>query len=98
MAYSMTGFGRCEKVFGSRRYTVEIKSVNSRFCDINIRMPRIFNFADGQIRKLITESLVRGKVDIFINFDDSENQSSEVILNEGLVKAYSGALKDISAE
>ncbi len=97
MAYSMTGFGRCEKVFGSRRYTVEIKSVNSRFCDINIRMPRIFNFADGQIRKLITESLVRGKVDIFINFDDSENQSSEVILNEGLVKAYSGALKDISA-
>ena len=96
MAYSMTGFGRSEKIFETRRYTVEIKSVNSRFCDINIRMPRLFNFADAAIRKTVTDALVRGKVDIFINFDDSENASSEVVLNEGLVRAYSDALKAIS--
>ena len=46
MAYSMTGFGRGEKVFDTRKYSVELKSVNSRFCDINIRLPRLFNFAD----------------------------------------------------
>ena len=60
MAHSMTGFGRSEKFFDSRRYSVEIKSVNSRFCDVNIRMPKVFNFADARIRKLISDTLVRG--------------------------------------
>ncbi len=97
MAYSMTGFGRGEKIFDTRRYTAEIKSVNSRFCDINIRMPRIFNFADSKIRKLISDELVRGKVDIFINFEDSQNASSEVVLNEGLAKAYAQAIADVAS-
>ena len=52
MAYSMTGFGRGEKVFDTRKYSIEIKSVNSRFCDISIRMPRIFNYLDGDIRNI----------------------------------------------
>jgi uncharacterized protein YicC (UPF0701 family) len=49
MAHSMTGFGRSEKFFDTRRYSVEIKSVNSRFCDVNIRMPKVFNFADANV-------------------------------------------------
>ncbi|MCQ2535178.1 MAG: YicC family protein [Clostridia bacterium] len=92
MAYSMTGFGRSEKLFDTRTYTVEIKSVNSRFCDINIRMPRLFNFADAVIRKMITDRLVRGKVDIYISFDDSEGASTEVVINEGLAKEYSSSV------
>ena len=96
MAYSMTGFGRCEKIFGTRRYSVELKSVNSRFCDISIRMPKLFNFADARIRKLISDNLVRGKVDVYINYEDFSEGSAEVVLNEGLVKAYSDALKKIS--
>ncbi len=96
MAYSMTGFGRGEKIIDTRRYTVELKSVNSRFCDINIRMPRIFNFADSKIRKQITDSLVRGKVDVFINFEDSQNSSMEVVVNEGLASSYSEAVKKIA--
>ncbi|MBR6483689.1 MAG: YicC family protein [Clostridiales bacterium] len=96
MAYSMTGFGRGEKIIDSRRYTVELKSVNSRFCDINIRMPRIFNFADSKIRKVISDSLVRGKVDVFINFEDSQNSSVEVVVNEGLASSYSEAVKKIA--
>lgn len=97
MAYSMTGFGRGEIICDTRRYTCEIKSVNSRFCDINIRMPRLFNFADSKIRKLITDELTRGKVDIFINFDDSKNESGEVVLNEGLAKAYASAVGSIAS-
>jgi len=96
MAYSMTGFGRGEMIYGTRRYTVEIKSVNSRFCDINVRMPRIFNFADSRIRKQISDGLVRGKVDVFINFDDSEDASAEVVLNESLAKAYFAAVDKIA--
>ncbi len=96
MAYSMTGFGRSEKIFVSRRYTVELKSVNSRYCDINIRMPRLFNFAEGTIRKTISDRLSRGKIDVYINFDDQENASTEVIVNTGLARAYASAVDEIA--
>lgn len=97
MAYSMTGFGRGEKIYDTRRYTVELKSVNNRYCDINIRMPRLFNFADSNIRKLISDELVRGKVDVFISYEDSASASTEVVLNEGLAKAYADAVIKIAA-
>ena len=94
---SMTGFGKSEKVFDTRRYSVELKSVNSRFCDINIRMPKLFNFADSRLRKLISDTLVRGKVDVYINYEDESDGSSEVVVNESLVKAYSDAITNIAA-
>ena len=97
MAHSMTGFGRSEQVFDTRRYSVEIKSVNSRFCDINIRMPKLFNFADASLRKLVSDTLVRGKVDMFISYEDDSEGSSEVVVNQGLVKAYSEAVSSIAA-
>ena len=96
MAHSMTGFGRGEKIFETRRYSVELKSVNSRFCDINVRMPKLFNFADANIRKLISDTLVRGKVDVFISFEDESSDSAEVVVNQGLVKAYSDAITNIA--
>ena len=96
MAKSMTGFGRSEKVFDTRRYSVEIKSVNSRFCDINIRCPKLFNFADAVIRKTISDSLTRGKVDVFINFEDSGESGSEVTVNRSLALAYSKAMEQIA--
>ena len=97
MAYSMTGFGRGEKVFDTRKYSVELKSVNSRFCDINVRLPRLFIFAEVDVRRIITERLVRGKIDCYINYNDTENaEGSEVIINEGLAKAYSDAAKQLS--
>ena len=85
-----------EKFFDTRRYSVEIKSVNSRFCDVNIRMPKVFNFADAKIRKLISDTLIRGKVDVFISFDDNTEGSSEVAVNTSLVKAYSDAAAKIA--
>ena len=96
MAYSMTGFGRGEKVFDTRKYSVELKSVNSRFCDINVRLPRLFNFAEVDVRRIITERLVRGKIDCYINYNDTENAGQTVTVNEGLAKAYSDAAKQLS--
>ena len=93
MAYSMTGFGRGEKVFDTRKYSVELKSVNSRFCDINVRLPRLFNFAEVEVRKIITAKLVRGKIDCYINYDDTDGAGQTVTVNAGLAKAYSDAAK-----
>ncbi len=96
MAYSMTGFGRGEIICDTRRYTVEIKSVNSRFCDINVRMPRVLSFADSRVRKRITDGLVRGKVDVYINYEDTDNSTADVVLNTGLAKAYYDAVGKIA--
>ena len=97
MAYSMTGFGRGEKVFDTRKYSIEIKSVNSRFCDISIRMPRMFNYLDGDIRRSITDRLLRGKIDVFINYEDQGEAGQTVTVNAGLAKEYSEAAKAIAA-
>ena len=96
MAYSMTGFGRGEKVFDTRKYSIEIKSVNSRFCDISIRMPRMFNYLDGDIRRVITDRLLRGKIDVFINYEDQGEAGQTVTVNAGLAKEYSQAAKVIA--
>ena len=96
MAYSMTGFGRGEKVFDTRKYSIELKSVNSRFCDISIRMPRIFNYLDGDIRRVITDRLLRGKIDVFINYEDQGEAGQTVTVNAGLAKEYSKAAKEIA--
>lgn len=97
MAYSMTGFGRGEKIFDTRKYSIEIKSVNSRFCDISIRMPRMFNYLDGDVRRVITDRLIRGKVDVFINYEDQGDAGQTVTVNEALALEYSQAAKVISS-
>ncbi len=96
MAYSMTGFGRGEKIFETRKYNIELKSVNSRFCDISIRMPRIFNYLDADIRRVITDRLLRGKIDVYINYEDQGETGQTVTVNTGLAKEYSNAAKAIA--
>lgn len=66
MIKSMTGFGRCEHVQGNRKFTVEIKAVNHRYFDVNIKMPKKFNFFESAIRSVMKEYIQRGKVDVFI--------------------------------
>jgi uncharacterized protein (TIGR00255 family) len=71
MAYSMTGFGRGEAYHDECRITVEMKSVNNRYCDIQVRQPRILAALEGRVRELIGSRLARGKIDVFINFEDN---------------------------
>ena len=73
----MTGFGRCEVAEEQRKFTVELKGVNHRYLDVNIRMPKKLNFFEASIRNLLKQYAQRGKVDIFITYEDtSENQVS----------------------
>ena len=77
MIKSMTGFGRCEVAEGERKFTVEMKGVNHRYLDANIRMPKKLNFFDSAIRALLKQYVARGKVDFFMTYEDtSENQVS----------------------
>ncbi len=98
MAFSMTGYGRGEATYTTRRYVVEIKSVNNRFCDISVRMPRGYAVLETKIREKITERLLRGKIDVFVTIEDVGDGNSTVELNVGLAKAYSDAIARIAAE
>lgn len=88
MIKSMTGFGRCEISEAERKFTVELKGVNHRYLEVNIRMPKKLNFFEASIRNLLKKYAQRGKVDIFITYEDfSENQVS-LKYNENLAAEY----------
>ena len=86
MIKSMTGFGRCEIQKGSRKFTVELKSVNHRYLDVNIRMPKKLNFFETAIRTLLKSYANRGKVDIFITYEDLSQTQVSVKYNAALKK------------
>lgn len=88
MIKSMTGFGRCEIQEESRKFTVEMKSVNHRYLDANIRMPKKLNFFETAIRSLLKQSVQRGKVDIFITYEDTSEQQVSLKYNEVLAAEY----------
>ncbi|MBC5745358.1 YicC family protein [Lachnospiraceae bacterium MD308] len=88
MIKSMTGFGRCEIMEGERKFTVEIKGVNHRYLDTNIRMPKKLNFFETAIRSLLKQSIQRGKVDIFITYEDLSESQVALKYNETLAKEY----------
>ncbi len=88
MIKSMTGFGRCEVQDESRKFTVEMKSVNHRYLDANIRMPKKLNFFETAIRSLLKQSVQRGKVDIFITYEDLSEQQVSLKYNEVLAAEY----------
>ena len=88
MIKSMTGFGRGEVSEGDRKFTVEMKGVNHRYLDVNLRMPKKLNFFDSAIRTLLKKYVSRGKIDIFITYEDlSENQVT-LKYNETLAREY----------
>lgn len=97
MAESMTGYGRADCVFDSRRYLIEIKSINNRYCDVQVRMPRALLSLEPQIREIVTAGLLRGKIDVFINIEDQGAGAVHVSPNLDLAGAYSRALSDIAA-
>ncbi len=88
MIRSMTGYGRAEAVSDARKLTVEIKSVNNRYLDFNIRMPRRFNFLEAKIREVLKESVLRGKVDVFITCEEYADEAGALKYNEALAGEY----------
>ena len=98
MIKSMTGFGRCEVLKDSRKFTVELKSVNHRYLDVNIRMPKKLNFFETSIRTLLKSYADRGKVDIFIPYQDLSQSQVSVKYNAALAAEYLKYLNQMAEE
>lgn len=98
MIKSMTGFGRCEVLKDSRKFTVELKSVNHRYLDANIRMPKKLNFFETSIRTLLKSYADRGKVDIFITYEDLSQSQVSVKYNAALAAEYLKYLNQMAEE
>lgn len=88
MIKSMTGYGRYEEVLSGKKISAEVKSVNHRFSDYTIKVPRHMLFLEDKVRKKAAEYITRGKVDIFISVESYDGESREVILNEALAESY----------
>lgn len=98
MVCSMTGFGRCEVTEGQRKYTVELKSVNNRYLDINIKMPKKFNAFESDIRAELKNYMKRGKVDVFISYEDFSESDSKVKYNKAIAEEYFNYFKEMSTD
>lgn len=84
----MTGFGRCEISDEERKFTIEMKGVNHRYLDVNIRMPKKLNYFETAIRNFLKQSIQRGKVDIFITYEDLSESQVSLRYNEALAGEY----------
>lgn len=98
MIKSMTGFGRCEVAEGERKFTVEMKSVNHRYLDVNIKMPKKLNFFESSIRNELKSYVQRGKIDIFITYEDFTENNVCIKYNKDIAAEYFGYLKDMAEE
>ena len=95
MIKSMTGFGHGELVSEDFRITVEMKAVNHRYCDINIKMPKKLNFIEADVRNTLKKTIKRGKVDVYISFEDLSESTVRVRLNEEMGREYFEALNQL---
>ena len=98
MIKSMTGFGRGEYTDGKRSITVEIKSVNHRYSDITVKMPRRYTFAEDKIKNTVKEKIRRGKVDVSIIVDNIAENDVNIRLNTMLAKQYYDNLTELRSE
>ena len=96
MIRSMTAFGRARRTVGGKDITVEIKSVNNRFFDCSVKLPRSFSFLEEKIKPhLQSRSVARGKVDVFIGIDVIDSPIPEISIDEGYTEAYINALRSL---
>lgn len=95
MIKSMTGFGRSEYNDGKRNIVVEIKSVNHRYCDISVRMPRRYSFAEEKIKSLVKETAKRGKIDISVMVENITEEDTNIKLNKALAAQYYEKLTEL---
>ena len=98
MIKSMTGFGRAEYLDEKRKITVEIKAVNHRYLDCSIKMPKKLSFFEASIRTLLKDYIQRGKVDIFITYEDYTEDNYSLKYNRDIAKAYYTYLKQMAEE
>ena len=92
MVKSMTGYGRGEAVLNGRSITVEVRSVNNRYLDCSVKVPRLYIFAEDAIKSRVQNSISRGKVDVFVTLDNTQGDQVEVSVNPSVADGYYNAL------
>ena len=95
MVKSMTGYGRCERIIGTKKITAELKSVNHRFSDYNIKVPRQYGFLEDRVRQLISKEVARGKIDVYVNLESCGEADKTVMVNKELAGNYVEILRDL---
>lgn len=95
---SMTGFGRAKQIINGREYNIEIKSVNHKYNDINIKLPRNISYIEEMVRKQISNKVARGKLDVYITFNNFSVDGKLVTINKDLAKLYINQLKELAVE
>ena len=98
MIKSMTGFGRCEIVTAEYKISVEIKAVNHRYLDLSIKLPKKFNYFEAGIRNLLKTYIQRGKVDVFINYEDYTEEKMCLKYNSSLAAEYMNCFKQMEEQ
>ncbi len=93
MVKSMTGYGRARRTVNGRDITVEVRSVNNRYLDCSVKMPRAYIFAEDAVKALVQKSASRGKVDVFVTVDSLGAEETVVAVNEPLARSYLAALR-----
>ena len=96
MIKSMTGYGKANMSKNLREYQVEIKSVNHRYLDVSIKMPRSLSYLEEDIKKIISQKLTRGKVDVFITFNNSSLEGRDIKINTEIARMYIKELKNLA--
>ena len=96
MIKSMTGYGRARQELHKRDITVEVRSVNNRYLDCTVKMPRMYAFAEDAVKKHVQQAVSRGKVDVFITVDTTAADVSQVEVNRPLAAQYAAALGELA--
>ena len=98
MIRSMTGYGRAVMTLNGREITVEVRSVNNRFLDCSVKLPRAFSYAEDAVKQKIKEQVSRGKVDVFISVNTTAGDNVKISLNRPVLEGYLEALRTIAAD
>lgn len=98
MIYSMTGYGGAKGESAGVSVSIELKSVNNRYLDVSVRLPRSCLFAEEGIKSIVASNVKRGKVDVFVTIDSSGAEDMQVVVNKPLAKAYLDAIKELGEE
>jgi uncharacterized protein (TIGR00255 family) len=93
---SMTGYGRGEAAQNGRKITVEVRSVNNRYLDCSVKLPRAYLFAEDAVKTRVGQTISRGKVDVFVNIVQTQGEAVSVTVNEPLAQSYVAALRRLS--
>ena len=96
MIKSMTGYGKSNMSKNLREYQVEIKSVNHRYLDVSIKMPRSLSYLEEEIKKAVSSKLTRGKVDVFITFNNNSLEGRDIKINTEIARMYIKELRDLA--